>query len=180
MKIYRNALQAFCLLAFIACTTFTTQAQIQVGGGINYGTDIGEIGFTAKGQIGITEELGAQASFSIFCPDEDDFFTTDLCVALFEIFYRLATGGEGYFYPTMGLSYSIISSGYSYEDNYDTPGGEPTNYEYKETSSSLGLAIGAGFQYPINERLNAYSEVKYITGDASQAIIEAGVLISIP
>ena len=59
--------------------SFSSKAQLAIGGGLAYGTDIESLGITIKGNYSFAEEWDGSGSFTYFFPkDESDFLDINL------------------------------------------------------------------------------------------------------
>lgn len=164
------ASNTFILLVLLTAGS-PLQAQLEVGAAGTFGSEIGQPGGEARVTYGFDENWAAAASFSIFCPEGDE-LSTYLCILMLNALYNIPVGdGEGSIYPLAGASASIIEEKYEYEDN--TPGGE--SYSFSNSETKLGVNVGVGGKYPINDRFTAFGEVKYILSDYDQAVLSLGV-----
>jgi opacity protein-like surface antigen len=159
------------LLAIVTIAfTFNSFAQISAGGGISYGTEIETIGFNLRGQYSITESIDVVGGFTFFIPNKTSqsipFFgtiETKSTLWTFDIdgHYNFSINDKFGFYPLGGLNISGAS--------VDIDG-------TKASDTEVGLNIGAGATYNINDKLAAFTEIKYTIGNMDQAVIGIGVL----
>lgn len=162
-------------LAIALCFGFTsTQAQLTVGGGIAYGTEIESIGITLKGNYPFTEEWEGSGSFSYFFPNESTEF---LKIRIWELnadaHYIVKSTEKFTFYPLAGLNIAGIK--FDYENVTNNP-----FFTVPDSSTSkVGLNVGAGGTLVFTESLSGYAEVKYTISDFDQLVINVGVLFSI-
>jgi outer membrane protein X len=159
------------LLAIVTLAlTFNSFAQISAGGGISYGTEIENIGLNLRGQYSITESIDVVGGFTFFLPKKTSqsipFFgtiETKSTLWTFDIdgHYNFTINDKFGFYPLAGLNISAAS--------VDIDGN-------KASDTEAGLNIGAGATYNINDKLAAFTEIKYTIGNMDQAVIGIGVL----
>ncbi len=159
------------LLAIVTIAlTFNSFAQISAGGGISYGTEAETIGFNLRGQYNITESIDVVGGFTFFLPKKTSqaipFFgtiETKSSLWTFDIdgHYNFNINDKFGFYPLAGLNISGAS--------VDVDG-------TKAKDTEVGFNIGAGATYEINDKLAAFTEVKYTIGNFDQVVIGIGVL----
>lgn len=163
MKFLYNAL--FVLL--LTCISTATFAQLQVGGGLAYGTEVEAIGIQARGVYKFTEEWGAEADF-IFYFDEFEDVT----------FWELNANGNYFFFSNEAIDayalagLNIASVGVSIDLG-------PFGGTVSESNTEVGLNIGGGVQFGITESIKGLGEIKYIIGDFDQLVLAVGVLFDI-
>ncbi|OFX83974.1 MAG: hypothetical protein A2W99_03530 [Bacteroidetes bacterium GWF2_33_16] len=159
------------LLAIVTIVlTFNSFAQISAGGGISYGTEIETIGINLRGQYSITETIDIVGGFTFFFPKKSSqeipfwgTIETKSSLWTFDIdgHYNFTINDKFGFYPLAGLNISGAS--------VDIDGN-------KTSDTEAGLNIGAGATYSINDKLAAFTEIKYTIGNMDQAVIGIGVL----
>ncbi|RMF30583.1 MAG: hypothetical protein D6765_03010 [Bacteroidetes bacterium] len=150
------------------CLCLPLQAQLQVGGGLAFGTEIETLGLTAKVNFDITESIEGSGSFTFFLPNGDipnNDFT----------FWEI--NGDGHYTFTENESLSIyglagINIGHwSFENDFGFPGANPSDTEF-------GLNVGGGIRLPFGS-ITGYGEIKYTISDFDQLVLNAGVLVPI-
>jgi opacity protein-like surface antigen len=154
---------AFISLAFSQIAT----AQISVGGGLAYGTEIEELGIQAGGVYTINEDFRAGVDFIYYLTGDDSGFGADL--TWFEInangHYLFVTEEDLIVYALGGLNFATFS--------YDIPafqgfgGGDVSETE-------IGLNVGAGLEYGLGFA-DLYAELKYALSSADQLVLSAGL-----
>ena len=158
------------LLAVITIAfTFNSLAQISAGGGIAYGTEQETIGFNLRGQYNINENIDVIGGLTFFLPktiSQPTFFGTiknKTSLWTFDIdgHYNFPINDKFSFYPLAGINIS----GASVEVNGT-----------KTSKTEIGLNIGVGASYEINDKLEGFFETKYTIGNFDQAVITVGVL----
>jgi outer membrane protein X len=175
------------LVIFAVSFCFTSNAQYSAGGGINYGTEIGEIGITAKGIYAINKKFDLSANATMFFPydytftinQNGDFIrnivTTSIFTINLDLHYNFALGDKLKLYPVAGYNATRIKVKVEAKSVYDYSSSTETETETKIHS---GLNLGGGINYQLSEKLNGFAEVKYIVSNYSQGVFTLGLLYS--
>ena len=68
------------MLGILLVASFSTlsNAQIQIGGGLSYGTQIEELGFNARLNVNVTEAIRISGSINYFLPQTVTIFTEEI------------------------------------------------------------------------------------------------------
>jgi len=149
-------------IAILLFAGYNTKAQISVGPGVVFGTDINNIGFSANGRYDFNEKWSAAAAFTYFLKkDYVNWSALDLD-ANYQITDIENIGG---LYAIGGLNLTFWKVKYDY--NYDLG-------EYGDLSGSLdtngsdaGLNLGLGLNVPVGDKLAVAPEVRYTLGGAN-------------
>jgi len=159
-------LYAFIVNSFLFCTTIV-QAQIQLGGGLTYGTGISKLGLQIKGTYEIQEKLIAAPGVNFFFKDKAlsdvsiNYYSIDL-----DAHYRLiAVGDDVQIYPIGGLNIFNVKIN-----------GPTTGIRVRDDGVKVGLNLGLGAQIATLSDWNYFGEFKYTVGGIDQSTITAGVL----
>ena len=154
------------------------QAQIKGGATLLYGTEIESLGFGLKGTYGINDKLTASGEINYFLGQSEDTGFVKASTRLITIdadanyFFNTNTS-ELMFYGIGGLNVSIIRSSVKFDDSaFGGFGGSDRN----ESTSKLGLNIGAGFLYPLTNQLELVTEATYTLSDFDQLVLQTGIL----
>lgn len=160
------------LMAFIGLFSLNAQ-DLELKAGIAYPADFEKLGIQVGAQYGITEEIDLAGGLSLFFPDKTEFpdgtgGTTEMKSSLWMLdvdgHYNFDMGSGLNLYPLAGLNFT---------------GSKVKSGNNSVSSTYLGLNIGGGAQYALSETLKAMFEVKYIAGDADQAVIGLGVIFGL-
>ena len=161
--------------------TMISQAQIKLGGKVAYGSEIESIGIGAKGvyelndQWDLSGELvyffgddesrgGFEVERSLFTINADAHYNFDINVDQLGVY---ALGGLNIaFWEVTTSTPSIPSLG--------VPGGES-----EVDGSEVGLNLGGGAIYELQENISLFSELKFVVGDFDQVVFSAGVLFDL-
>ena len=157
-------------LVFSSFSSFSQD--VNLGGGLVIGTDRPTFGIQIKGTYGLDmmlENLSTSVGVTVFFPKSVG--TTD--------YWRLAIDIDG--------NYTFYSL-----ENFDffAIAGLNITYYKRESSPTLlsdasgtmvGLNVGAGVKYKINQKLTAYSQFKYIATVTpyAQGVFTVGVLVGL-
>ncbi len=142
-----------------------SQAQLELGGGLAFGTDIENLGITAKGRFDINEELKVSPSITYFFTDDAGYIKTNLFSIDGDVHYVFVLESVE-LYPLAGLSIGIVSV------DFDTPG-----FDTDASDTEVGLNLGGGVRYGFTENIIGFGEIKIVVGGFDQVIITAGVLV---
>lgn len=156
------------VMLFLACSY--TNAQLQLGGGLGYGTQIESVGITVKGNYPFNEQWEGSGSFGYFFPNTGTEFLELRYWELNADGHYIVKSTEKYtFYPLAGLNIAGIS--WDYENLPSTPF-IPTD----NSDTEIGLNIGVGGTLIFSESLSGYAEIKYTLSGYDQLIANVGVL----
>ncbi|HOB82798.1 MAG TPA: outer membrane beta-barrel protein [Bacteroidales bacterium] len=126
-----------------------------------------------KGIYNISPELSISPSFTAFYPgiNDDGNIRTVVSSMMFDIngHYIFRSAGAFSFYGLAGLDILLTSKKDEYEDS-DT---------FKESDNALGLNAGAGISMNLSDRLDLFTEIKYVISKYDQLIINSGILFNI-
>lgn len=141
-------------------------AQISVGGGIVYGTDINNIGISVNGKYEFNEKWSAAPAFTYFLKkDYVNWSALDLD-ANYQITELENIGG---LYAIGGLNMTF------YKIKYDFGFGGYGSSSGSVTGSNTGLNLGLGLNVPVSEKFMIAPEIKYSISSGSY--LRAGVKI---
>ncbi len=157
------------VLAISACAFSQgfDKSKLRAGVGLLYATDISNLGFKIDGAYSFNTEWEGDLTFShIFKKDYTTFNALD-----FDAHYYFAQLNDKFnIYGLAGLNTTFVKFdnekffesykkyGYSDEDiNYlvNTSGGA------KSTTSNVGLNLGIGAKYTLNDKINLLPEIRY-------------------
>jgi hypothetical protein len=151
----KNLFKAFIVLAVVLSFSITeSKAQMSVGGGLWYGTNINSIGISINGKYEFTEEWSADPAFTYFIPkDGVTWMSLDLD-ANYQITEFDGVGGL-YGIGGLGMTFAHIDADFGALGNYSA------------TSTYVGLNLGAGLEIPIGESMAVSPEMKITIGNAT-------------
>ena len=171
MKKQIKLLIAVTLLLFAFSSSY---AQLSLGGGLGFGTDITSIGITIKGNYPFIEEWEGSGSFTYFIPkNESQYLNISLWEFNVDAHYILNSTEKYTFYPLAGLSLTGVTF------DYDNLSSNPFFTTVDRTVTQVGLNIGAGGTLLFSESLSGYAEVKYVIGGFGQLVANVGVLFQL-
>jgi opacity protein-like surface antigen len=164
-------LVALGILGFLALAP-AAQAQLQVGGGLAFGTEIEKLGLQITGNLPVAQEGKIRAAPDLIFYLKDDFGTGDL--RWWEVNlngnYLFMEGEEYNVYALAGINIANVN----FDFDVNIPGVPGVGFD--QSSTELGLNIGGGIEYGVPFG-NLYGEAKYILSDFDQLVISAGVRI---
>lgn len=164
------------IAAFVLISVQNSNAQLGVGAGLAFGTEIETLGIQVGATYSLVDNLRLAADVIYFFPKTEGSgdFETDLKWLEFNgnlhyVFYEEITMNA---YGLAGLNYSRLSID---EPSSDIPGDGPLgSITYSE--SEFGLNLGIGYMYNLNLAW-FFAEAKYVVSDFDQLSIVAGLRI---
>ena len=154
-------------LILILFSSISLRAQISVGGGLVYGTEIENIGISVNGLYEVNETWKAAPTFTYFL--EKNY--VNWSVLDLDAHYNLTEiENIGNLYALGGLSFTFWSWDDSY--NWGIPGLDLNGTE-------VGVNLGMGIRKNINEKLFLTPEIRYTLGDADYLRISIKIFFSL-
>lgn len=162
------------ILLVVVFSFSEAKAQISVGGGIVYGTDINNIGFSINGKYEINEDWSAAPSFTYFLKKNYVKWSALDFDANYQIIDIEKVGGL-YALGGLNLTFWGIDTKRSGLDKFaDYYGGSiDTN------TTDIGLNLGVGLNYTLTEKLAIAPEMKYTLGGVNYFRIGVKVLFGL-
>mgnify|MGYP003881448753 CR=1 FL=1 len=167
----KKLMKSQVLTVALAMLTMPLFAQINVGGGIAFGSEIENLGFTAKGTYSINEQWEGAASFTYFIPKSFGTIDWTLWALNLDGHYLKNVNEKFTIYPLAGLSIG----GFTFDNNFSFGGVDGG----KTTTTEVGINLGGGAYLGISEKMKGYAEIKYIVGGFDQLVLNAGVLFNL-
>jgi len=160
-------LLSFFLMATLIFISTDGKAQIQLGGGLTYGTGISKLGINFRGTYEIDEKFVAAPGVNFFFKDKA---LSDVSVSYFSVDldaqYRLISiGDDVQVYPVGGLNIFSVNVN-----------GPTSGIRIREDGLKVGLNLGLGAQVATLSNWNYFGEFKVTVGGIDQSTITAGVL----
>jgi outer membrane protein X len=151
------------------------QAQMTLGGGLAYGTEIENLGIDVTGQYFINDNIAIEGSFTYYLPkDFGNGLGNDYKIKWYEINadvnYYFSEGNVSP-YGVGGLNMAFVSVPYVDVNDY-LGGGDGVSYK---TNSEIGLNLGVGADFDLGSNITPFGQIKYVLGDADQLQILGGV-----
>lgn len=156
------------LLFAMFATVQIANAQIQIGGGVIYGTELEETGIQVNGTFEIPGPFRFSSDIGIFLLDDVNFFGNTergFWEANFNAHYLIPGIPKANIYGLGGIN--IVTATLK----NDTIG-------LDSSDSEVGLNVGVGGEIPIGFA-TLFAEVKQVLGEADQAILTGGLRFSI-
>ena len=167
----KKLLALFTICFVSLAVSQSVQAQISVGAGLAYGTDIEEIGIQIGGTYVLDENMRLGADLIYYLIGDEEFFGSSFSTTAMEInanfhyiFYN-ENDLELYGIGALGIHYIKVS--------IDDP-----NFGGSESDSELGLGIGAGVQYRLGN-ISLYAEPRFFLSGFDQLNLSFGVRFGI-
>lgn len=164
----------FRLLTFIFAFCFfmlpnTMFGQVQLGGGLTFGTGISKLGFNVRGTYEVQEKLLIAPGINFFFKDK---FLSDASASYFSVDldgrYNLIhiAAGEGLtVYPVAGVNFFNVKVS-----------GSTTGVRVRDNGLTVGLNLGLGTQIATLSDWSYFGEFRTTVGGINQSTITAGVL----
>jgi len=157
---------AFFLILFCA------QAQVKVGGGLAFGSEIETLGFDVRGNFDITDNI-------VIAPDITFFLNNTTSISGFDSklkWWEININGN-YVWNLNGFSPYVLTG-----LNLAFIGVEVSSASFgsfSDTSTEFGWNIGGGTKVPFNDKWEGFFELKYNISNADQLAVKGGVLVAI-
>lgn len=163
----KHSLLYFCLLFCVFFSLPTASAQIQLGGGLTFGTGISKLGINLRGTYEANEKLLIAPGVNFFFKDK---ILSDVSASYFSIDvdgrYQLITIADDItVYPVAGLNIFNVKID-----------GSTTGIRVRDKGITVGLNLGLGVQIETLTSLSYFGEFKVTVGGIDQSTITAGVL----
>jgi opacity protein-like surface antigen len=158
---------------FVAVLFFVvaeSQAQISVGGGLWYGTDINNLGISANGKYAIDENWAAAASFTYFLKKD---YVTWSALDFNANYTFTEIENVGSLYAIGGLGFTFW--GWDVDDSELGIWGDALDTNL----TKVGLNLGAGLNMDISEKMAVAPEVMYTIGDFGYLRIGAKIMFGL-
>ncbi len=165
----KNSL-TFLLVTVLFFTICEAKAQISVGPGIVYGTDINNIGFSANGKYELSEKWSLAPGFTYFLKKNYvNWSALDL-----DVNYQFTEIEKlGSLYAIGGLNVTF------YKIKYDLDFGDFGDFSGSAKGSNTGVNLGLGLNIPAGEKMALAPEIKYTLGNGSYLRLGVKVLFSL-
>jgi opacity protein-like surface antigen len=161
------------ILLLFAFFSFTAvNAQFSLGGGIGYATEIDNLNFHVDGNYAFNEQWEGAATFTYYLTGESapgvdlSWYGFD-----FNAHFNFSEYTGGKIYALAGLNIMMVSV--SFEDTTGMIG------DFSTSDSDIGLNIGVGTKYALNDKLSLFGEAKYTIAGAKFFNLGAGVLFAL-
>ncbi|MGB3182018.1 MAG: outer membrane beta-barrel protein [Cyclobacteriaceae bacterium] len=143
----------------------TSKAQdVNLGAGLIYGSEIENVGLQARADIGLSESWRLAPSLNFFFPKDVGGVDLKWFAINLDANYIIPIESDVVgLYGIGGLNIAFLSVDFNddfFEDN---------------TETEIGLNLGIGAEFNIESSVTPFFELKYVIGDADQAVIAAGV-----
>lgn len=147
-------------LLLLMCQYVLAQDNTRIGGKLLYGSEVENLGIGATAEFPVMDKLVIAPDISFYFPKDD--------VNVFEInanvnYYFLEEETIG-FYGLGGLNYTNVKVDYGFGSDSD---------------GELGLNLGLGANFQIDQSFLPFAEIKYVIGDYDELVIAAGVKFNI-
>lgn len=148
------------LLFFLFTSTLLAQDFLG-GGGLVYGTVAKNVGLNFRGEARFDKQWSITPSFNWFFNRNETLITHRWNSINIDAHYYFKIDDDWNAYPLFGINFANVSqkiNGVVFSNSY------------------VGANLGLGAEYLIDSRITGFGEVKYVVGDADQAVFTMGVL----
>lgn len=135
-----------------------------IGAGLAYGSEIDRVGLGINAEFMIMPKLSIAPSFNYFLTEKNYYVTVRLWEINGNVHYYFMDNDKISVYGLGGLNYTKASAKSSI-----------LNYPHASSSGGLGVNIGGGFKYHLNNQWSPFSELKYVIGDYDQLVLLVGM-----
>ena len=163
----KQLILCFCLLFSLFLFLPNATAQIQLGGGLTFGTGISKLGLNLRGTYEINEKFLATPGVNFFFKDKA---LSDVSVSYFSIdldgrYNLIMIADDIDIYPVAGLNIFNVKID-----------GPTTGIRIRDDGLKVGLNLGLGAQVATLTSLSYFGEFRVTVGGIDQSTITAGVL----
>lgn len=144
----------------------SAMAQLSVGGGLGFGTDVEELSAFLRGEYQFAEQWRGAATLNFFFLEDIPGIDVGWTTFNLDAHYILSDNGSFQLYGIGGLNIAFIKVG------IDLGAFGSVN----ETTTEIGLNLGGGARLLVSERFAPFAELKYIIGNGSQLVIFLGAV----
>ena len=162
----------FVLIFFLVVAH--SHAQISVGGGLWYGSDINSVGISANGKYVFSEKWSAAPSFTYFL-EKDYVKWSSLDLDANYNFTEIENLGTLYGIGGIGLTFWKVDFG----DTFDMGEFGSFGIDLKSSGSDVGINLGVGLNIMANEKFAIAPELKYTISDGGYFRIGAKILFGL-
>jgi len=147
----------------ILLTTLSTGwAQLSIGGGAAYSSEVEKWGVQVRGGYDVNEEWRGLGTFTYYFDGIEDFSI-----------WEWNADANYFYYEDYNLSAYALGGINGVVSTLSDPN------DSTEVMLELGLNIGTGGHYQLVENLKALLEIKYVISDFDQIVISGGVLFAL-
>jgi hypothetical protein len=180
--IMKTVLKTF-FVAVLFFVVAESQAQISVGGGLWYGTDINNLGISVNGKYDINEQWAAAPSFTYFL--EKDYLKWS--VLDLDVNYAITElENVGSLYGIGGLAITFWKVDFGNDYHIDTDMEEYGDYDFgyddfasDASSSDIGINLGVGLKIAASENLAIAPEIKYTISNGGYLRVGAKIFFGL-
>jgi hypothetical protein len=163
MKTFKTLILTLCLFGFANLA----QAQFRIGPLVAFGTDT-DLGLGAKAKFDLNEQFKISPSFIFLASNSENTVLGKVSSTIFEIngdvHYAFSDNGNVMFYGLGGLNI-VAASVKIFGESVST--------------TDIGLNLGAGGEFVVADKFNAFAEAKFGLGGAEQLLISAGIYFTL-
>jgi hypothetical protein len=170
----KNLLKVVICVAVVVFSFSTTKAQISVGPGLVYGTDINNIGFSINGKYEFNEKWAAAPSFTYFLK-KDDLTWSALDFNANYQFTEIENIGGLYGIGGLGLTFWGFDSKETGLDEF----AEFYGGSLDTNTTELGVNLGLGLNIATTEKLAIAPEIMYTFGGTNYLRIGVKVMFGL-
>jgi len=176
------------VLCVLGLTAKAQDSKFMLGAGLDYATDIDNLGIHLKGLYLISDDWEADAGYTYYFKKN----YTNWSALDFNGHYVFTSSDKGVLYALAGLNVTFYKIKYDdiigdYTNEYDDYYGEYYGDEYSDLmvgmtsdmeakGSEVGLNIGLGGRMGLSDNLFLSGEIKYTLGGADYLNIGAGLM----
>lgn len=154
---------ALCAILFQGFNANAQDSKIIVGGGLNYSTDLNNLGFAIDGAYRINDSWEAAGGFAYYLKKD----YTNWSMLDFDAHYFFTNVENVSIYGLAGLNFTF------WKVKLPDIGGIWGDTSF--SGSEVGLNIGAGARMPLKDKWSISSEVKFTAGEFNFLTISVGV-----
>ena len=154
------------VIAVLSTVCYTASvAQVRIGAFLANGTELEQWGLGVNAEFFINEKMSIQPNLLFYFPEKVGDYKFSWWELNGDFHYYFVSQDVVSFYGKAGLNFM------NYKVKYDGPS---TGFDISGSDSYVGVNLGIGANFNVGGVL-PFGELKYVLGDADQAVISLGV-----
>lgn len=156
-------------------------AQVSLGGGLAFATDLNKAGVQLQGTYSINDEWGVKGGLNFYLPDKYSYWGYETKISWWSLYcdamYSFYAADKIHLYGVGGPLITVLRFKTKYSSEWEDEFG--MGLDDSDSDVRLGLGIGCLGEYNLSEKLSLFSELKVNLASGSYINLNAGVLFRI-
>ncbi len=179
----KKLLGILAIALLFTVVTNEAKAQLSIGGGLGYATDISKPGVLVKATYDIDETWSGAAHFTYYFPDKVELFGGEIKTT----WWSFGVDGRYKFMETDAIALrgvaGLIVTGVSVKSEYNE---DDYNLYFKSddlsssiSSTEFGVGLGINAEFALGDAMGLFGELRYNLGGANYLAAQAGILFKL-